>query len=79
IHAGEHSYTLAVNRRSDTELVAALNGLYAGVSQPFALEGIDYIQVSTPRDAANRFRARDRGLPVELRVVDGGGGIEQLR
>jgi exodeoxyribonuclease V beta subunit len=77
--AGERTFTLTVNRRSDSELIAALNALYARVTRPFALDGIDYIEVSAPEQLAPRFRSSDGGAPVELLVVDGEGPAELLR
>ena len=77
-HAGERSFTLDVNRRSDAELIAALNGLYSTVVRPFALEGIDYLPVRAPEGMRPRFRAQS-GAPLEVLVCEGEGGAELLR
>jgi exodeoxyribonuclease V beta subunit len=78
-HAGERTFTLDVNRRSDAELISALNGLYASVTRPFALEGIDYLPVRAPAELSPRFRASDGGKPVEILVCDGQVPAEVLR
>ena len=77
--AGEHVFTLDVNRRSDRELVNALNQLYQHVDKPFLLPGIDYIPVSVPSSAEARFLATDGRAPLDLMLVDGPSTEEALR
>jgi len=77
--AAGHVYTLDVNRRSDAELVGALNALYVRVSAPFATDGIDYHPVRVPEAARERFRAQDSKAPVELLLCDSELSSEALR
>jgi exodeoxyribonuclease V beta subunit len=77
--AGEQSFTLDVNRRSDTALVGALNQLYARVERPFAVAGIDYQPVRTPEQLGPRFRARDGGAPLEVLVTAAERGADERK
>ncbi len=77
--AGEHVYTLNVNRRSDAELVSAMNALYARVEKPFIMPGIDYHAVSVPEAARARFRSSGKRAPIELLLIDGAPKLETLR
>jgi len=77
--AGEHVYTLDVNRRSDAELVTSLNDLYARVQRPFMMEAIDYRAVRVPDSAHGRFRAADGRAALDLLICDTPAGGETLR
>jgi exodeoxyribonuclease V beta subunit len=77
--AGERVYTLTVNRRSDRDLVTALNTLYARVQRPFLLEDIAYLPVSTPSDQPTRFFARDARAPLDLALIEGPKTEDALR
>lgn len=77
--AGEHVYTLEVNRRSDAALVDALNTLYARVQRPFLREEIAYLQVQTPAGMRPRFFPTDGRAPLDLALVHGPGTEEAMR
>jgi exodeoxyribonuclease V beta subunit len=77
--AGEHVYTLEVNRRSDAALVRALNKLYERVKLPFLIEAIAYRPVRTPTEQGERFFATDGRAALDLALIDGPTSEEALR
>jgi exodeoxyribonuclease V beta subunit len=76
--AGERVFTLNVNRRADPALIGALNRLYAGVDNPFLIDGIDYLPVSAPSPAP-AFSATDARAPIDLALIEGPPTEEALR
>ncbi len=77
--AGGNVYTLDVNRRSDAELVQAMNLLYARIERPFVMAGIDYHAVSVPESARARFQSKDARAPIDLLLIDAAPKLEALR
>ncbi|HEX6245485.1 MAG TPA: UvrD-helicase domain-containing protein, partial [Polyangiales bacterium] len=77
--AGEHVYTLDVNRRSDPALIGALNALYARVERPFLREEIAYHAVSAPAGMPARFVAPDGHGALDLALLDASGTEDAVR
>ncbi len=72
--AGENTWTLDTNYRSDTSLVRALNALFTRPSQPFLLDGISYSEVKPRPDARDALRAPKSAAyaarPLEILFVE---------
>lgn len=74
--AGERSYTLATNYRSDPSMVAAVNHVFGRQSKPLLLDGIDYHQVQARPGAVDALSGDDSAA-LEVLFVEPGDGARQ--
>ncbi len=66
--ADQH-YTMTVNWRADKGMVSAINALFAGVSTPFVVPGIDFPKVTARPEADDLWRETGSNSPLQFLIM----------